>query len=194
MENQTLNYDLVLLYSGGADSRLMLEFARYSNKNPYCLLINYNQLHSEELDFAKNQLSKLNVPYQEVSISGLQINSGLTGNGEKGRFGDESEVSSWHVPGRNTMFASVALSVAENLGIDEVWLGADHSDLVNGFLDCTQEFVNEVDTLYGVAASFPIRFRAPLLGIDKDIIKTLLKSFGVNEGEVFSGYGDLENA
>lgn len=187
------NPDLLILYSGGADSRLMLEFARYSNKTPYCLLINYNQLHSEELQFAKQQLEKISVPYQEVSISGLKLESGLTGDGEKSRFGDESEVSPWHVPGRNSMFSSIALSIAENLGIEEVWLGADYSDLINNFLDCTQEFVNKVDELYQVAASFQIRFRAPLLGIDKDTVKCLLKSFGVKDNDIFSGYGELEN-
>lgn len=187
-----MNYDLLILYSGGADSRLMLEFARQLNREPYCLLINYEQLHNKELDFAKNQLSKLDIPFKEVSIYGLQLNSALTGDGEKGRFGDE--VSLWHVPGRNTLFSGVALSVAENFGIEEVWLGADYSDILNNFIDCTQEFVNKVNELYSIASSYPIKFRAPLLKLSKNNILELLKSFGVEESEIFSGYGNLEQS
>lgn len=189
MENE--KHDLVILYSGGADSRLMLEFALKLNRKPYCVLIDYSQLHNNELQFAENQLQKLDVKYQTIKINGLNLNSGLTGDGVKGRFGEH--VSEWHVPGRNTMFAGIAFSIAENLNIDEIWIGANYSDVINNFVDCKQDFINQINELFKVNGSFPIKFRAPLLGLEKNTILKLLKNFGVDESELFSGYGEISS-
>lgn len=182
--------DLVILYSGGADSRLMLEFCRAIGKNPLCLMIDYSQLHSEELEKAKNQLQNLNVDYQVVKLQGLNLDSGLTGDGVRGRFGEH--VSEWHVPGRNTMFSSIAFSVAENLAIEEIWLGADYSDVMNDFVDCKQEFIERLNHLFEISGSYPIRVRAPLLGMDKETILIMLKSYGINLDQIYSGYGHLQ--
>lgn len=183
-------HDLIILYSGGADSRLMLEFALKQNKNPYCVLINYSQQHNQELEFAKKQLQKQYIDYQIVEINGLNLNSALTGNLIPGRFGPQ--VSEWHVPGRNTIFVSIAFSIAENMGIEEIWLGADYSDIENGFVDCKQDFINKTNELFQVNGSYPIKLRAPLLGLEKESVKKLLEDFGVLQSEIFSGYGDLE--
>lgn len=182
------NYDLLILYSGGADSRLMLEFAKLLNKKPYCLLIDYDQKHIEELNFAKNQLKELNVDYQIVKVNGLGLDSALTGNEISGRFGDN--ISIYHVPGRNTMFSGIAFSVAENLGIEEIWLGADYSDVQNEFVDCKMEYINKVNELFQISGSYPISFNAPLIGFTKENILIILNSLGVKDEDLFSGYGE----
>lgn len=190
MEKRNHDINLVILYSGGADSRLMLEFALKQGKVPHCVLIDYSQEHNQELKFAKQQLNKLKVSYQIIELKGLGLNSALTGNLVSGRFGPN--ISQWHVPGRNTMFVSIAFSIAENLGIGEIWLGADYSDIENDFVDCKQDFITKVNELFQVNGSYPIKLRAPLLGMEKDSIKNMLKDFGVSEDEIFSGYGELE--
>lgn len=184
------NYDLIILFSGGADSRLMLEFALSMDKNPLCLLINYDQKHNDELSLAKKQLTRLAIDYQTVKIFGLNLNSALTGDGIRGRFGDN--ISEWHVPGRNTIFASIAFSIAENLGVDEIWLGSDYSDIENNFVDCKQDFILKVNELFKVNGVNPIKFRAPLLGLDKNQVNLFLDYYEVDDEEIFSGYGDLE--
>ena len=78
--------DLVILFSGGSDSMLMAQLALDLGKNPLAILIDYGQIHVAELQFARKQLNKLKVDYQSVKISGLNINSGLTGNGIKGQY------------------------------------------------------------------------------------------------------------
>ena len=45
-----------------------------------------------------------------------------------------------YVPGRNTIFISIAFSIAENLGINMIWHGADYTDRLNFFPDCYQEY------------------------------------------------------
>lgn len=179
-------HDLLILYSGGADSRLMIEFAKLAKKKPYCLLIDYSQKHKQELNFAKTQLIRLNIDFQIVEINNLNLNSALTGDEISGRFGDN--ISEFHVPGRNTMFAGIAFSVAENLGIDEIWLGADYSDIKNNFVDCKIDFINKMDELFKVNGSYEVKFRAPLLGLEKETILEMLNSFNVKNNEIFSGY------
>lgn len=180
---------ILILYSGGADSRLLLEFANLSKKDPYCLLIDYNQLHKEELEFAKKQLKEKDISFNVVKVDGLNLTSGLTGDGTQGRFGED--VSIWHVPGRNTMFLGLALSIAENLGIGEIWYGADWSDREGLFPDCMQEYVYRMNEVFQIAGPSPVKVRAPLLGFDKNTILTMLNSFGVKESEIFSGYGTI---
>jgi len=184
--------DLLILYSGGADSRLMLELALRTHRKPYCLLIQYGQLIDEELMFAAKQLTKLKVPYHTVQINGLQFESGLTGRGKQGTFGRPDEINIFYVPGRNTMFAGIALGVAENKRIDEIWHGADFSDRLNLFPDCYQEYVVKVNELFAIAGPRPVKYMAPLSGMTKDMILGLLKEYGVSEDEIFSGYGDIQ--
>ncbi len=184
-------FDVLILFSGGADSALMVDFAVNNNLEPYCLLIDYSQLHNEELEFAKRNLESWEIYYQVVEVKGLKLDSALTGDGKKSRFGDH--VSEWHVPGRNTMFAGIAFSVAENLGIKEIWLGADYSDIIGNFVDCQPEFINKVDELFQIAGSYPIKFRAPLLGLDKETILNMLEVSGISKDEIYSGYGELDD-
>jgi 7-cyano-7-deazaguanine synthase len=103
--------NVVILFSGGADSVLLLEIAKKLGLRPFCLLIDYGQKHIEELTFAINYLGEAKVNWQVVKITGLNVDSGLTGDGEKGRY---EGVSVYHVPGRNTIFLSLAFSVAES--------------------------------------------------------------------------------
>lgn len=180
--------DVVILYSGGADSRMLLEMAKDLEFNPYFLLIDYEQLHKKELKFAKKQLDKHECEYQVVSISGLSINSGLTGDGMKDDSGDVHEM---HVPGRNTMFLSIAFSIAESRGIDTIWLGSDWDDRLNLFPDCYQEYIVAMNEAFKIAGPKPIKIEAPLSGLSKSNIKQFLIKRGVKDSDIFSGYGDL---
>lgn len=184
------DYDVVVLYSGGADSRLMIEIALQAGKKPYCVLVDYGQKHLAELNYAIQQLVKLNINYQIVKVDGLNIDSGLTGELTEARW---DNVHAMNVPARNTIFLSLAMSVAENFGVDEIWYGPDYSDRVNKFPDCYQEYVvrmNEVTEISGVR---PIRIVAPLLGMSKELILDILeKHYGITKQELHSGYEEPE--
>jgi len=178
--------DIVMLYSGGADSALMLRLAQMSGRNPHCLLIDYGQKHIEELDFAKRQLRDLNVQFQVVKIRDLNVNSGLTGELTEARWDNVHEMN---VPGRNTIFIGLAISVAENLDVDEVWYGPDYSDRINLFPDCYQEYVVKMNEMLAIQGSKPIELVAPLLGMSKELIlETLERSFGIKAADLHSGY------
>lgn len=182
------NLDLVILFSGGADSIALLELAKEFEKTPYCIMIDYQQLHMQELYVAETYLKRNSIPFQIVKLHDLGIDSGLTGSGVKDRFEGVHEM---HVPSRNLMFVGIAASVAENSDIDTIWYGADWSDYLNQFPDCMQEWFGRVNKVLEVNGPKPIKLEAPLSGWTKEDIITFLKKRGIAETDMFSGYGDL---
>ena len=181
-------FDVVILFSGGADSILMLEMAKDFGLRPYCVVIDYQQLHYEEINVAKRYLQKDNTAFRIVKIHDLQIQSGLTGAGNKGRFEGVHEM---HVPSRNLIFVGIAASIAEDMGCDTIWIGSDFDDYFNAFPDCMQPWIASINKILEINGPLPIKIEAPLLGMFKKNILKILKNRGVNEESIFSGYGDL---
>ncbi len=181
-------FGVLVLYSGGGDSTLLLKLAEKMNKKPFALLVYYGQLHKEELDYARKFCTLNNIPFKEVSLSGYDVNSGLTGSGEQNLY---EGVHSHNVPARNSIFLSLAYGYAEAMGISEIWYGANYSDYENRFPDCYQEYVGKFNEMLKVAAARPIKVYAPLLGMSKEMTTKLLESFGVQKDEIFSGYGQF---
>jgi len=181
-------YDVLILFSGGADSRLLIEIAKSLEKGIYCLMIDYGQLHRDELESAKKQLSDLGLGYNQVTVSGLNIESALTGKGIKGQY---EGVNSYNVPGRNTLFLSIAFSIAEANDIPEIWYGPDMSDFFGKFPDCYQAYVGKINELFEIAGSKKIKVVAPLLGYSKEmVLETLDKQYGIAKETLYSGYGE----
>lgn len=182
---------IVMLYSGGADSMLMLKIAEMSNRIPHCLLIDYGQKHIEELEYAKRQLDREGVVYQILTLKGLNVDSGLTGELTESRW---ENVHAMNVPARNTIFLGLAMSVAENFGLDEVWYGPDYSDRINLFPDCYQEYVVKMNEVAEISGVKPIKIVAPLLGMSKELIKDILYNvWGIRDEDMHSGYDAPEH-
>ena len=179
-------YDMVMLYSGGADSMLMLKLAQMAGKRPFCLLIDYGQKHVAELDFAKQQLDRENISWKIVTVKDLDVDSGLTGTLNEARW---DNVHAMNVPGRNTIFIGLAISTAENMDIDEVWYGPDYSDRINLFPDCYQEYVVRMNEVLAISGVRPIKLVAPLMGMTKELILDILwNHFGISIEDMHSGY------
>lgn len=182
---------IVMLYSGGADSLLMLKIAIMSGRRPHCLLIDYGQKHVEELEYAKKQLQDHKVTYQTINIDAWNVDSGLTGKLTESRW---ENVHAMNVPARNTIFLGFAMSVAENMGVEEVWYGPDYSDRINLFPDCYQEYVVKMNEVAAISGVKPIKIVAPLLGMSKELIKDILfNSYGYVETDMHSGYDNPED-
>ena len=179
--------NLLILYSGGSDSRLLLELAFKMKKRPYCILIDYGQKHIKELDFARIQLNNNNVDYRYVRIKGLRINSGLTGDNVESQY---EGVHPMNVPSRNLMFISIAAGIAEDMKIDTIWYGANNEDYINKFPDCNQEWVGRVNETLEINSSIPIKLETPLMGFSREAVLSLSDYFGIEQKNVFSGYGD----
>jgi len=181
-----MQIDMILLYSGGLDSTLLLEMALQSGHVPYCLLFDYQQSHVEELEFAKRFLKKKQIPYSIISLPLPGVESALTGKGRKSLYQDVSE---WYVPARNLIFVAIAASIAESKNVSLIWYGANYEDRINLFPDCYQEWIFQMNEILKNNGSRPIKLEAPLLGMSKDTIVSLAQNiFQIDSKEVFSGY------
>ncbi len=179
---------LVLLYSGGLDSTILLNMAIKLEYLPVALCIDYGQRQRKEIDAARKNCTKLKVGFHLMRVDlGKHINTALTGDKIGGRF---EGVSEWHVPGRNTIFVGLALSLAESIGATRIWYGANYEDRINRFPDCYQEWIYAMNKTLSMGASYPVKLEAPLLGMRKDTIQQMAYMFDVKSGDVHSGYDE----
>lgn len=182
--------DLAVLYSGGLDSTILLKLAKRLKRKPFAIMIDYNQLHIKELEFAKKFLLKNKINNITIKLDGYNVNSALTGNGEKGIY---EGVNIHNVPQRNSIFLTIAAGIAESKGISEIWFGANWEDYEKLFPDCLQEYIGRINNLLQISGPKPIKIYAPLLGFPKQLIQSLSEEvFEIKSTEVFSGYGEFE--
>jgi len=176
--------DLILLFSGGADSTLLLKMAISIGYTPLCIIFDYGQIHKKEIDYAIKTCNKYSLGYEVIHIPLDGVSSALTdGNAQY------EGVSEWHVPSRNLIFISLATSIAESKGIKRIWYGANYGDRENLFPDCYQEWVYKLNELLAINGSMIVEVEAPLLGLKKDSILQLMKTYNIDKSEIFSGYG-----
>jgi len=178
--------DLIILFSGGADSALILELALEEGFNPYCVLVDYGQEHLIELEFAQRYLKEKSIPNQIVTLHGLGLRSGLT-SGEKSLYDGVHEM---YVPQRNLLFVSIAASIAENLDINTIWYGANKTDSLE-FPDCTVQWVRSINKFMKENGGYNIYLDAPLIEMKKEEVLEALKCRHVDMNKIFSGY--MEN-
>ena len=183
--------DLVVLFSGGADSTLLLKLAEKLKRVPLALMVDYGQLHKEELVFAKKYCDNNKIKNMTIEIKGFDVNSGLTGSGEKGLY---EGVDIHNVPGRNQIFLSLAFGIAESKEITEIWYGPNFEDYDHLFPDCYQEFIGRINKVFEISGVRPIKVYAPLLGMEKYMIRGILKEDYniIPEKDLFSGYGKFK--
>lgn len=189
---ETKRKPILVLFSGGADSVLMLLLAWKMRRMIDLLAIRYGQVHVQEIEMGLALTRRLeedlklairNVTIFENETLFRGIDSKLTGG-----TGNYPGVHEMHLPGRNGVFVAHALSHAEACGIEEVWIGCDYSDRENLFPDCYQEWVIRMNAVARCNGSRPITLKAPLLGLSKEDVKELLVAEGVDLSAVYSGY------
>ena len=138
---------VLLLFSGGYDSTVLLHLALKLGYEPFCLIIDYGQVHREEITFARHAcdiLGENNDLMHMVQKIDLLVAAKLTQKEGEVQY---DGVSEWHVPSRNLTFISLAAGVAESHGITKIWYGANYEDREHLFPDCYQEWVYKVNQL-----------------------------------------------
>ncbi len=173
----------VVLLSGGLDSATTLYFAKSKGFKCHCLIFDYGQKHSKEIESAKKIAGRVNCPYQVLKINLPWKGSSLLD--KKIRIPDNLRtceltnlrtIPSTYVPGRNIIFLSFALSYAEAIKAGAIFIGA-HAQDYSGYPDCRPGFFNAFKkvvssgTRAGVYGK-RIQINAPLINKTKaDIIK-----------------------
>ena len=175
---------MILLFSGGMDSTLLLKMAIQMGYDPYCLIFDYGQKHIKEIEFAQKQCLDNKIAFDILCVP-LKVHSKLLDGTSPYK-----DVSPYHVPGRNLIFLSIAASIAESRGIDLIWYGANYEDRKNLFPDCYQEWIYRLNQLFEINGSLKVRVEAPLLGMTKETIGLLKETYNIKDTEIFSGYGE----
>jgi len=197
MTHSTPKPKAVCLFSGGLDSTTVLYAALREGYEVTALTVHYGQKHERELASARDILAPLSVKHHVISIELPWGGSSLLESSlevPQGR--DEtrmsSEIPSTYVPARNTIFLSFAGSLAETLGAETIFIGANAIDY-SGYPDCRPEFLNamvrvlEQGTKAGVSGK-SVRIEAPLLKLSKKTIVQLAQSLQVPLEKTWSCY------
>lgn len=171
----------IVLLSGGVDSTVTLYYAKKSKIKVHCLIFDYNQRHRREIQsackIAKLSKSSFDIIKLPLPAKGNSLIDRRLSLPERS-FSKikESTIPDTYVPARNIIFLSFALSYAETIKADSIFIGANAIDY-SGYPDCRPEFLrafvkmSKVGTKRGTEGK-PIRIIAPLINKTKaEIIK-----------------------
>jgi 7-cyano-7-deazaguanine synthase len=183
----------VVLLSGGLDSAVALAIAREQGRECHAVSFDYGQRHRAELRAAAVVAQSLGARSHRVVEIGLRAigGSALTDDIPVPEAGGEG-VPVTYVPARNLVFLSVAAGLAETLGAEELYIGANVVDY-SGYPDCRPEFLSAFEqaarlgTVAGTAGR-GLSVRSPLLHWDKPAIIREGMRLGVDFGLTRSCY------
>ncbi|NQT89683.1 MAG: 7-cyano-7-deazaguanine synthase QueC [Candidatus Omnitrophica bacterium] len=172
----------VILLSGGIDSGATLYYARQKGYKVFCLTFDYGQRHNREIDSARRLAEACGADWRLLKISLPWKGSALLEKGRrlpKGKLA-RKDIPSTYVPGRNIIFLSYAVSYAEAIKAEAVFIGANQIDY-SGYPDCRDSFLRAFGaavkrgTKKGVSGR-GIRIKAPFINKTKSqIVAAALK-------------------
>ncbi|MBQ4178406.1 MAG: 7-cyano-7-deazaguanine synthase QueC [Elusimicrobia bacterium] len=136
----------IILFSSGLDSTTVLYYAMSKGYDCHCLIFDYGQKHSKEVDNAKKFAKSLKLNYHVVKTSIPWDTSSLINKNKKipeHKQIKEGFVPSTYVPGRNTIFLSYAISYAETIKAKKIFLGINAVDF-SSYPDCTPQYLKSM--------------------------------------------------
>ena len=140
----------IALLSGGLDSATAAALALEAGHRVIGLSFDYGQRHHRELDAAAALASTLGLAEHHTIAVNLASwgGSSLTDTQQVIPTGgvEEGVIPSTYVPGRNTVFISIGLSLAEARGADRIVLGVNAVDY-SGYPDCRPDYLAAFQTL-----------------------------------------------
>ena len=176
----------VVLFSGGLDSTTALCWALAKGYDCQAISFDYGQRHSRENGSARAIARLLKVKLYEVKLAfpWLAVSSLVNQKQELPDI-ESSEIGSGaipstYVPGRNLVFSSIGVSLADSIGAGAIVLGPNIVDY-SGYPDCRPAFYREVEKAANAgtrigATGGRIKFLTPLIRLSKTgIIRLALK-------------------
>jgi 7-cyano-7-deazaguanine synthase len=173
----------VILLSGGIDSATAAAIAKQQGYELHALSFRYGQRHERELESAERLAACLGAHSHRVLTFDLRVigGSALTDQIEVPKGRGSAEISRGipvtYVPARNTIFLSFALALAERIGSEDIFFGANQLDY-SGYPDCREEYIQafqkmaNLATQAGVEGKSRLKIHTPLLHMTKaEIIK-----------------------
>ena len=174
----------IVLLSGGLDSATSAAIAISEGYELIALSFRYGQRHQKELEAARQIAAYFNIKnHLTIDVNLAQWGgSSLTDSAlNLPKSGVRTDIiPSTYVPGRNTVFIALALSLAEAKEAEASYLGLNAIDY-SGYPDCRPEYLQAYQTLAvfsskaGLSGKAP-KLIAPLIQDSKvDIVKRALQ-------------------
>tara|TARA_B100000700_G_scaffold324184_1_gene429684 strand:+ start:117 stop:797 length:681 start_codon:yes stop_codon:yes gene_type:complete len=161
----------IALLSGGIDSATAACLAMEAGQKVIGLSFDYGQRHLKELQAAKALAKDLNLEDHltiKIDLSSWG-GSSLTDKSKKipTKGVQKDTIPNTYVPGRNTIFISIGLSLAEARGANQIALGINAMDY-SGYPDCRPDYIEAYQELANLSSKVGregngIRLWAPLL-------------------------------
>ena len=176
----------VVLLSGGIDSATCLYLAKDKGFTPHCLIFNYAQSHIREIESAKKIAHKAGCKYLVCKIGFPWKGSSLLDRRLKipkprspAAQGRGKGIPSTYVAARNIVFLSFALSYAEVIKANAIFIGANARDF-SGYPDCRPDFYRAFRKVVKTGIkSKDIQLFTPLINKTKAEIIRLGQNLGV---------------
>lgn len=162
------NSKALVVFSGGQDSTTCLFWALEQFKEVEVVTFNYNQRHSLEIECAKNIAKELGVRHHILDMDLLNqlAPSALTRDDIEVKDGEEGELPSSFVPGRNLVFLTFAGILASQIGAKHIVTGVCETDF-SGYPDCRDVFVKSLNVTLNLSMDSQFVIHTPLMWINK---------------------------
>lgn len=161
-----MNPKAVVLLSGGLDSATVAAQAIADGYEVIALSFNYGQRHARELLAAKQIATHLGIKDHfiiEVNLAqwgGSALTDSTLSIPTEGI--NPNEIPITYVPGRNTVFIAIALSLAEAQNAEAIYLGINAVDY-SGYPDCRPEYLEAYQRLATLSSKAGLEGKAPKL-------------------------------
>ncbi len=140
----------VVILSRGMDSATVLQIALSEGYKADCLIFDYGQRHNKEIGQAVKIAKSAGCDYKIIKLpfswGGSHLLSKKARLPKRGIKNIGKGVPPTYVPARNTVFLSVAASMAEAMGADAIFIGANAMDY-SGYPDCRPGYFKAFKTL-----------------------------------------------
>jgi 7-cyano-7-deazaguanine synthase len=191
----------VVLLSGGLDSSTVLYQAQADGFECYALSFDYGQRHRTELQAAQAIAAAAQVAGHQIVTFNLRAWGGSALTDDQIDLPQDRDLATMsqgipvtYVPARNTIFLSFALSYAEALVAQRVYIGVNALDY-SGYPDCRPDYIAAMQTVFNLGTKVGregagIEITAPLVSLHKTEIIQLGNRLGVPWAKTWSCYTD----
>jgi 7-cyano-7-deazaguanine synthase len=156
----------VVLLSGGLDSATTAAIAIAQGYQVIALSFRYGQRHEKELVAAKKIAEALAIKEHFITDIDLSQWGGSSLTDRSIAIPQEgiqpNIIPSTYVPGRNTVFMAIALSLAEAKNAQAIYLGINAVDY-SGYPDCRPEYLAAYQKLASLSSKAGVEGNAPQL-------------------------------
>ncbi|TQR18656.1 7-cyano-7-deazaguanine synthase QueC [Psychrobacillus vulpis] len=158
----------IIVFSGGQDSTTCLFWAKERFKEIEAVTFDYGQRHSLEIECAKEITEELGIKHHILDMSLLNqlAPNALTRDDIEVEEGEEGELPSTFVPGRNLLFLSFAGVLASQVGAKHIVTGVCETDF-SGYPDCRDIFVKSLNVTLNLSMDDTFVIDTPLMWLNK---------------------------